>query len=79
MPAAQETCPVTPECKPEDETSIKQLAVMLVYRGDQLKLEQRLTRAELRIAQLEIRLSQLEGTPMKGWKVHRSQAKRRRR
>jgi len=78
MPAAQESCPHAPDDKREvDDTPIKQLAVMMAYRGDQLKMEQRLTRAETRIAQLEIRVSELEGKPMKGWKVKHSKVKRR--
>ena len=79
MPVAQESCPHAPDDKREvDDTLIKQLAVMLAYRGDQLKMEQRLTRAEQRIFQLEIRLDQLEGKPKKGWKVKRPRTGRRR-
>lgn len=79
MPVAQESCPCASDDKREvDNTPVKQLAVMLVYRGDQLKMEQRLTRAETRIAQLEIRLRELEGKPLKGWKVKRSHTGRRR-
>jgi len=79
MPAAQESCPYASDDKREvDDTPVKQLAVMLVYRGDQLKMEQRLTRAEQRVFQLEIRLGQLEGKPEKGWKVKRPHTGRRR-
>jgi hypothetical protein len=79
MPAAQELCPHASDDKREvADAPIKQLAVMLAYRGDQLKMEQRLTRAETRIAHLEIRLSELEGKPMKGWKVKRIRQPKRR-
>ena len=51
-----------------EDTPLNQLAVMRVYRDDQLKMERRLAAAEIRIAQLTLRVEQLEGK-RNGWAV----------